>query len=407
MNAPQLPVKDSAAKTADDVLDLFKVDDKENEEVIPKKEPKEKEEKEEKEEEPEDLELIDEDEDEEDDEKLNLKNDDFEVNAPPRKAEILKLYPDLFKKIPFLEKMLYRDKAYTELFGSFDDAKELAEKAEIFNTFERDLLSGNTEDVLKNIKEADPKAFDKVVDGYLTTLHKVDKEAYFEVVDRVNKTLIMSMFQEAKDSDSEELQQAALLVNQFLYGTSKFTPSKLRAGEKESEEKNEVESERLAFVQERFETTRDELQGQVDNILKSTIAEYIDPRGNMTSYEKKNAVRDALTSLHGTLSSDSSMRNNLDKLWRAAFDAKFSKDSISKIKSFYLGKAKPNLRSVIMKARAEALKDRAPRKEKEEVEEETPRKRQGLIVPGRAASQKKETSGMRKGESVQEFLARD
>src|SRR5436190_140497 len=79
------------------------------------------------------------------------------VEAPPRKKEILKEYPELFKKFPFLEKMMYRDREYTELFGSFDDAKEIAEKSENFNNFENQLLSGNTEEILRGVKEADEK----------------------------------------------------------------------------------------------------------------------------------------------------------------------------------------------------------------------------------------------------------
>jgi len=147
-------------KTADDINDLFKDIDKE-EPPVEKKEVKTKKEQDDKEiEEPEDdekdddLELVDPDED--DIEKLDLKDDtDVDIEAPPRKKEILKKYPDVFKDFPFLEKMMYRDKQITELFGSFDDAKEIAEKSDVFNNFETQLLAGNTEEVLKSVKEAE------------------------------------------------------------------------------------------------------------------------------------------------------------------------------------------------------------------------------------------------------------
>lgn len=410
VQSPESAVKVPTPKTADDINDLFKEIDSEKPEKVEKKEVKTKEEPEEiKEESDDDLELV---EPEEDIEKLDLATEDeIEVEAPPRKKEILKEYPELFKKFPFLEKMMYRDREITELFGSFDDAKEIAEKSENFNNFESQLLSGNTEEVLRSVKEADNKAFDTIVDDYLPTLAKVDKEAYFHVVGNLNRRLIMEMVQEANDTNNDDLKQAALLVNQFVFGTSKFTAPANRV-EKKDEKTSEAESERLAFTKERFETARDDLQTRVDNTLRATITDYIDPKGNMSAYVKKNAVADAMKILSGSIASDSSVVKNLDRLWRSAFDSKFSKESLSKIQSFYLSKAKPALKNAILKARAEALKDARPqakpdKETDEKEEEETSRRPSRTITPGRPSQPKGKNDGPKRGESVADFFARD
>lgn len=423
-NSATLPIAPSGGgKTVgnlpspDDIFESFNTPDEgetEEPEVIPQKTKDKTKSKETDDEEPE----VKEDEDEielkepdEDEEKLELEKDDDEIriDTPPRKREILKEYPEIFKKFPWFEKMMFRDKQYNELFGSFDDAKELADKADIFNQFEQQLLNGNTESILRDLKDTDTKAFDKVVDSYLVTLHKVDKDAYFNVVDQINKRLIQEMVKVSNESQNDDLKQAALLVNQFLYGTSKFTPHENRVKEDSNTEKNEAEKERLDFIQERFETSRDDLQTRVDNTLRATINEYIDPRGSMNGYMKKNAINDALKMVHEAIGNDRSSTSTLNKLWRAAFDAKFSKDSLQRIQSFYLGKAKPVLSPAIKKARAEALKDLAPRARKtndDEEKEETPRTRR--IATGRPSSQTKEDKGgMRKGESVADFFARD
>jgi len=401
--------KQPSAKTADDINDLFKELDNEPEvkEVKEVKEPKRDKEKD-NDEEPEvkddDLELIEAD---EEIEKIDLAKPDeeLEINAPPRKKEILKEYPELFKKFPFLEKMLYRDKEYTELFGSFDDAKEVAEKAEVFNNFETQLLSGSTEEILNNVKDTDEKAFNIIVDDYLPTLAKVDKEAYFHVIGNLNKRLIMEMVKEANDTNNDDLRQAALFVNQFVFGSSKFTAPTNRVDRSAETKDNEVEKERLSFVQERFESSRDDLQSKIDNTLRATITEYIDPKGAMSGYVKKNAISDAMKILTSTIRQDPSTAKNLDKLWRAAFDSKFSRESLKRIQSFYLGKAKGGLRNAILKARAEALKDLTPRKKEEEKEEETSPNRR-IIAAGRP-SQPKGKNEMKKGESVADFFARD
>ena len=413
-------------KTADDINDMFKeLDDEEpkpkEKEVSDKRESKKVKEDDENENENEgeddELELV---EPEEEIEKLDLAksdDEDIDVQAPPRMKEITKKYPELFKDYPFLAKMMSRDRQYNELFGSFDDAKEVAERSENFNSFESQLLSGNTEEILKSVRETDEKAFNIIVDDYLPTLAKVDKEAYFHVVGNLNKRLIMEMVQEANDLEkndpdrANELKQAALLVNQFIFGNSKFTPPSNRVDKaaKNNDEQSEAEKERISHLRERFEESRDDLQTQADNTLRATISDYIDPKGNMSSYVKKNAVADAMKILEKSLSNDSSVAKNLNKLWSAATDARYSRDSLGKIKSFYLSKAKGYLKNAILKARAEALKDSRPAnrdKETDEEQEETPRKQTRNIPTGRP-SQPKGKNEMKKGESVSEFFMRD
>jgi hypothetical protein len=403
------------AQTADDVNDLFKELDSEDKVVEEKKEPKTKESKEvSAEDEADELELV---EPEEETEKIDLtKDDDLEIEAPPRKKEILKKYPELFKDFPFMEKILYRDRQYNELFGSFDDAKEIAEKSEIFNQFESQLLSGNTEQILREVKETNEKAFNIIVDDYLPTLAKIDIEAYRHVVGNLNRRLIMEMVEEANSLERDDpdtannLKQTALLVNQFIFGTAKFTAPARRVEKKSEGEQSETEKERLAFVQERFETSRDELQGQVDNTLRATISDYIDPKGVMSGYVKKNAVADAMKNLGEAIAADPTVVKNLDNLWRAAFENKFAKNSLDKIKSFYLSKAKANLKTAILKARAEALKDARPSHNREEVdveEEEQPRQQSRRLPSGRPSQPKGKNDGPKKGESVTDFFMRD
>lgn len=408
------PVKPEA--TAEDINDFFNkpVEDKpvkedkleEDDDKPIKKAPKEEddEEKDDEIKDDEELELKD-DEDLEDEEKLDLKDDEIKIEVPPKKREIVAKYPNFFKEFPAIEKMIYRDRQYSELFGSFDDAKEVAEQAQVLQEFENDILNGSTEKILTSVKQLDKKAYDKLIDNYLPTLHKVDKEAYFEVIGNVGKTIIAHMVKEARSSENEELQKAARLLNQFLFASSTYTPPKQRVSQVEDKD-NEVERERNEYIRERFESSRDELQTKVDNVLRGTISEYIDPKGEMSAYVKKNAINDAIKALHEELSKDAPFRKTLDRLWNGVFQDKFSKNSIDRVRSAYLGRSKQSLASIIKKARAEALKGSVPASRKrEDDEEETPRKR-GLGNTGRPH----QSSGklqMKPGESVADFFARD
>lgn len=409
------PAAIAPVTTAEDIVDLLGADDKPEDKII--KEPDEIELKEASpEDEKLDLKKSDEKSEEEDEEELNAKSEDEEaepeIDTPPRKKEVLAKFPELFKTFPWFEKMMFRDKAFTEIFGSLDDAKELKDRSETFNEFNEQLLSGKTDEILKGVREADPKSFDKIVDDYLPSLARVDKEAYFHVVGTIGNRLITDLVKEADRTKNESLREAALIVNQFLFGTSEYKASEPRfKEEKVSDEKAQIETERLNLLQERFDTSRNDLQLAVDNTLKNTISEYIDPRGQMTAYIKKNAVSDTLKDVQTLISNDKSLVSNLDKLWRAAMESKFDRDSIDKIKKFYLGAAKRLLPGSIKKIRAEALRDSQQitrsRKDsdKDDEVEATPRNR-GHITPGRP-SQPQNKSKMEKGESVQDFFARE
>lgn len=380
----------------------------------------------------EDVELSDEDEEDEDEDsdedekKLKLKkdteeDDELEIDAPPRKKEILKAFPELFKKFPWMEKMMYRDRQYTELFGSFDDAKEASERVAELEAFEQDLSRGSTEKVLARIKEVDKAAFDRIVDNYLPTLAKVDIEAYREVAGNIGKQIISDLANEAQarlgagDKDTANtLRLMASNLNQFLFNTTKFEAPKPRS-QGQSEEELRLERERLEFVQERFTTVRNDMQAKVDKVLRATIADYIDPKGEMSSYEKRNATQDALRNLHMSIREDRNFMKMFDKLWDSAFADKFSQASQDRIRKAYLGKSRNGLKKAILDARKEALKDRAPRarkasdedesEDKETREERRPRRQLDTGRPRQSGGNSK--LERKKGESVTEFFARD
>jgi hypothetical protein len=354
------------------------------------------------------------DEDDEDEDLDIDDEDEIEIDAPPRKKDVTAKYPKFFKEYPWFEKMMYRDRQYTELFGSFDDAKESHRHAQILTELEGELGNGNTERLLNDVKTHNKKAFDKLVDNYLPTLAKVDKEAYLEVTGNIAKSIIRELHLEGKNNDDEELQKAAFILNKFVFGTTTYTAPKPRVIEDKDNKDDEVAREREELVKERYETSRDDLQVRVDNTLRSTIENYIDSKGEMTAYVKKNAVKDALTNLHTAIGNDTGFRRTLDKLWQGSFSDKFSRGSLDRIKSAYLGRAKAILPVIIRKARAEALKDLRPSSRKQDEDEQedntSPRRerreRREPITSGRP----RQSGGkmkMEKGESVLDFLSRD
>jgi hypothetical protein len=323
----------------------------------------------------------------------------LELVTPVRRREILAKYPNLFKDFPYLEKAYYREQQFTELLPTIGDAKEAVEKAQTLDRFEADLITGgNTETILKAVKEENPQSFYKIVDNYLPTLAKVDEKAYLHVIGNVTKHTIVTMVQEARKSGNDALQAAAQILNQFVFGTSNFVPpTNLSKEAPKGEENNEVKQREQAFIQQQFTTTITDLNTRVNNTLKNTIEANIDPKKSMTEFIRRHATNEALDDLNKLISQDSRFKTLADKLWEKCVEENFSKASVDRVKSAYLSKSKTLLPSVIRKARNEALKGMGKRTNDTD-DELTSNK--GPVTPGRPRSQQPNSGKIKEAKDI-------
>ena len=327
-------------------------------------------------------------EEEEDDKKLKFEEDDIKLDFP-KKKEILKEFPGLFKKFPSIEAAIYRDRQFTEVCATPEDARDAVAKAEQLDEFSQDLFSGSTEKLLQTVKENDEAAFYRIADNYLDAIAKVDQKAYHHILGNVVKFTIMAMAEEAKANKDEELMEHAAALNRFVFRSDKFTPPKKIMAVEDTDDKKQIDNERAALARDRFESARDGLQKRVDNTLQATILSNIDPKDEMSSFVKKHAVTEAISKLESLLANDRSLGATLNRLWRAANEEKYSSSSLDKIKSAYLSKAKSHLRDVIRSARIEALKGSSKRASSDGKD------RRGHLPVGRSAGL---TPGKKKGE---------
>lgn len=405
-----------------EVIDLLGADDKVSDEDKPLKLEEEKPKKPEKKEKVEDEDdegkedKADEDDEDEDDDLKELEEElkgvseeKLELMTPVRRKEILAKYPKLFKEFPYLERAYYREQEFTQLFSTIADAKEVAAKADTLDKYENDLLEGNTENVLKIIKEHDKNTFNRVVDGYLDKLRTVDENAYFHVLGGVIKKTIVTMVEEAQSTGNDALKNAAALLNQFVFGSSKFTPHTNLATQDKPEDntkEKELKAREQNIVRQNFERTRDDLNTRIDNVLKATIDGNIDPKNSMSDFVKRHATREALETLNEHLNRDTRFRGIIDKLWEEAFKNNFSKDSTDKIKRAYLSRAQTVLPSVIKKARNEALKGLNRKQKETDSEELESVDKKGPVPPGRSTtpSNRGKSSSDNKKETVPEGM---
>lgn len=343
-------------KTVDDIINLLGVDDDKVDEKIDDKEDEK-------------LDTKDDKKDDEIDEDPEPDLDKLEIASHASRREIEKKYPKLFEEFPTLARAYYKDQQFAEVgLPTLQDAKEAVERANQFEQFEGKLLSGSTEEILKSVKDTDSEAFYKIVDSYLPTLQKVDEKAYNHILRNVFTNLTVSMLNDGEGTKNEDLVKAAQICYSWLFPGQRYTaPSMLSKGDNSETEK--LSKERSEFEQSKFDDAVSTLDTRVQNILKSSITDAIDPKGSMTDYVKKTAIKDVLALLDENLEGDTRFKSIINKHWEKARESKLSKDSLEKIRSTYLSKAKSVLPSLIQKVRNEAIKGLA-KGNKAEVEED-------------------------------------
>lgn len=324
-----------------------------------------------------------------DEEKEPEEEDLEELITPVKRKEILKEYPDLFKKFPYLEKAYYRDQQFTEILPTIADARLAVEKANILDATERQVMNGDISAVLMAAKSENQEAFNRIADNYLPTLRRIDQQAYYHVLGGVIKDTIVTMVREGRQLGEQgaPLEAAANVLNQFIFGSQRFQPHQPLSrpvDPREAQRNQQFHQQEQQRVYSAFESTRDTLQSKADNVLKSTIDGHLDPNGTMTDYVKSHARQEAFDNLETLISKDVRFRSILDKLWEKAFQSNFDKADTDKIKSAYLSKAKTLLPSVIKKARNDALKGQGSNSREDKEDKQSAADKNGPITPGRS-----------------------
>ena len=246
-------------------------------------------------------EKVDDDGEDDDDELADLEADleepdesKLQLMTPSKRKDILKDYPDLFKKHPYLETAYFREQKFTEIFPAIKDAEAAARDVKILQDLEDDLQDGNLERLFSGLHRGSKEAYHQAIDNLLPTLASVDRESYDHLVANVTKHTIANLFEAGNEEGNEVLKNVAVLLNQWAFGTSKLTPpTPLAKKAEKNPEAERLENERRDFDRQRFNAARDNLITRVDNTLKNTIQNNIDPRGSMSEYVREKAVEDA------------------------------------------------------------------------------------------------------------------
>lgn len=338
--------------------------------------------------------------------------DELELKTPVQRRQLLKDYPEIFKKHPGLESTIYRERAYTELLPTINDAKEALGAINTLERFEADLKIGNTVDIMRAVLADDKQAFAKMADNYMENLAQVDERAYHHVLGNITKDIVIAMLKFGKEKEDTEIQDAASSLYQFMFNSTKWEGKKQLSSKDVvdssiSEEKQKLDNERKEFEQSKQNEYSTKLMTSVNNQVKGTIEKSIDPKEQMTPFVKTKAIEEVLNKATKLLRADGRFQQIVRQLADKSRTDKFSDESLNRIKSAYFTKYKAILIPVIKSVRAEALKGSTVRvKKDEETNDTTERANRDSTVRNNERGNNSNSRKPLVGESSIDFLMR-
>ena len=311
--------------------------------------------------------------DKEEVEELEVEEPEIDTNA--RGIDLTKIkekYPDFAKTDEFkeLRNAYYRETKYTELFPTIEDAKEAAENNETFNKLNNDLVNnGDPASLLMAVKEANPEAYKKLATGFLDTLAKMDNATFTEAVDPVIRRAARRIFDDGQrilkrnpesDDGKALVATARNIMQHFFEDPDAINKEEPKPDTRLTEKERELSQRENAIKQERFQGAANLTISSVEKNLDKMILQGLDPDGKFNEFTRDTLVEKIKNGIKGQIDKDSLHVRKMGSLWKRAEAEGYSRDSLSRIVSAYLERARPIIPGVRNKFRSIAIKGRTP-----------------------------------------------
>ena len=327
------------ADSDDDIILDDDVDDTKEEEQDDEEEDEEKESKED-------------EEDEEPDEKIGT------GYGKPTYRQLVAKYPKIFKDFPGLRNTFFRERDYSKLFPTVEDARESYEQLNRLKAGEQRISAADPGDFIDLLGEYDVTKQRRFINDFLPALLQKSKPAFQAVTEPVIKHMIRSAYNDAKRNGNNNLMNSALNVHEWMFGDDQVdAPPKSNLAPRQ----NEPDPEKERLYRENQEILRGQHQNFVDTILtdsSKSITNIVQKNlpEDVSPFLGRSITRDVMDELANVLRDDPAHRSNMERLLKQAAQNRYSSEWKDRVKSAYLSRAKLALPTIIKKVRSAALK---------------------------------------------------
>lgn len=277
----------------------------------------------------------------------------------PTHRQLLNKYPNIYKDFPGLKQTFFREKAYTEIYPTVEDAKEAKETVVRYQEIDNQISQGQPEDFLNLLREANVDNERKFILEFLPTLHRTNKNAFFAITKPVLKNALRGMFNDATRNGNENLVKSAQNVHDWLFGDKEDISEDVPLTPRRPQNQPDPEKERLAREnQELINNQQDRFTSEILTDASSRLSKIINKSlpEDISDYLRRSIIRDTIREVGETLGKDPSHRSEMGRLLKKARDSKFSGESKDSVSTAYLSRAKSILPEIYKKVKSDALR---------------------------------------------------
>lgn len=277
------------------------------------------------------------------------------VEGRPTYQELKKADPEIFKKVPGLKDIFFREQKFSETFASVEEAQHAAKKADDFDIIEASLVQGDPSLVFRELAANSPESVPKLVDNFLPTLQRMSKELYVRATMPVLEDLIRLAYNDGKRLNDKNLMYAAGHIAKHVFGEPRIPEPRIQPTGPHPAEV-QLREERSRHFNERYGSFNTELSVESYTRLER-IADrgIVDPESKLNGFTRKAIVKEALAELDQRLGEDQQLNQTLRQLWRRATVGGFTKEHKEAILNAHLSRGKQLLPGIRNRMVAEAL----------------------------------------------------
>lgn len=266
--------------------------------------------------------------------------------APSLITNLKKEFPTFAKKYPQVIDAYFQLQEYHQVYGSVDDAKLSAEKADVMDGMLSSLDEGEIAPVLDVLYERDPASLSAVVENFLPTLNQRSPELFKKVVAPVVRNVLARVAAQAQRSNDEQLLIATQYINRAIFGDENVPkPTKFESTRREVQRQPEGESptEKLFY---------NHVTEYIDPILDKEINMGLDPDNAYPEGLREIAIKEIKKRVFLTLRENESHMRTMTALKKSAVASEFSKEYQRKIARAVVNASKeiiPSIRAKVKK----------------------------------------------------------
>lgn len=264
-----------------------------------------------------------------------------------------KAYPDIFKKFPGLRNKLGREYAYSELYPTLDDARAAANKEQVFDHFNNQFNAGNAGEIIKALP--DLKTAEKFAEGILPALRQAHPDLLTKAVDPFVRMMLNKIDKDATNSNDKNLGLAAKYISKYLYGKADIPSLPTSRSNEPDPEKEELRA-RLSQAQQiqvnNFETS---VTSSVNRALAKETKTLLDPKDTLAPKMQQMLIGQIISELNEELMSNPSHMAKMRAFKDKALKSGLGDEHKSRMLSAYLQVARPALRTISQRVKAEAF----------------------------------------------------